>query len=213
VLYPGSPFPLDPGESGKHGVWFLDIEPDRAPAFTFRPIARHRYQPLTVDLTGIEHANEAGQRITDAVRDLHDTALGEPDGASLEYLLVRVHLGGAIPVGLNLVPELERIQLDYRLTRGSIETIRDRTTPRVDLHAIATEQSPPGAVARILLALQDDKPTTPLLAAARQHADAMMRQSPFGDVRDDAGIDPQAALERASWQLLNTLLAQQDRHA
>src|SRR4029079_11810113 len=29
VLYPGSPFPLDPGESGKHGVWMLEIERDQ----------------------------------------------------------------------------------------------------------------------------------------------------------------------------------------
>jgi DNA repair exonuclease SbcCD nuclease subunit len=208
VLYPGSPFPLDPGESGKHGVWFLDIEPERPPRFSFRPIARHRYQPLAIDLTGIEQASEAAKRVTDAVRDLHDAALAEPDGATLEYLLVRVLLTGTVPVGLKVADEMDQVQTSYRLPRGSIEAIQDLTRPQVDLAALAGEKSPPGALARLLLSLHDHAERPALLDSAEQAAESLARHPHFSAVAGESLLDPAVALEHASWQLLDTLLAQ-----
>jgi len=211
VLYPGSPFPLDPGESGKHGVWFLDIDRDRPAKFTFRSIARHRYELLTVDLTGVERADQAGQRVADALRETHAAAKAEPDGATLEHLLARVRLTGTVPVGLDLAGEMARLQSGYRLADRSIESIEDLTRPAVDLQALATEKSPPGAIARILLGLEQKSGEHPLLQAARQEAGSLKRHPQFGLVAEDDGIDPAIALERASWQLLDALLTQREQ--
>lgn len=213
VLYPGSPFPLDPGESGKHGVWFLDIESDHPPRFTFRPIARHRYELLEIDLSGIEQADEAARRVTDIARDRHDAALREPDGATLEYLLMRIHLTGTVPVGLNLASTLEQIQSGYRLAKGEIESIRDLTQPRVDLETLAVEKSPPGALARLLLSLQQPETRTPLLTESERETASLSRQAHFGPVADEPMLDPAVALEQASWRLLDTLLAQRGHGA
>ncbi len=208
VLYPGSPFPLDPGEPGTHGVWFLDIVQQGSPRFTFRPIARHRYQPIDVDLTGITQPRDAGERVADDIRLALDAALSEPGGQTLEHLLFRVNLIGTIPVGIDLDREMGQVKDDFRPPRASIETIRNQTRPEVDLLALAGEKSPPGALARIILSLREDPASVSLLADAQREEAKIRGQSLFADLHDTPMRSPEDALEAASWWLLETLLAQ-----
>jgi DNA repair exonuclease SbcCD nuclease subunit len=208
VLYPGSPVPLDPGETGEHGVWLLDIEREQAPQFTFRPIARHRYHPIDIDLTGITQPRDAGERVADEIRRAHDATLGEPQRQTLEYMLFRVSLIGTIPVGIDLDHEMDLVQRDVRLPRATIETIRNQTRPQVDLLALAGEKTPPGALARMILALRESPASVPLLADAQREVAKVRGQSPFGDLQDLDMLSPGDALEAASWRLLETLLAQ-----
>ena len=126
---------------------------------------------------------------------------------------MRLHLTGTVPVGLNLASTLEQIQSGYRLAKGEIESIRDLTRPRVDLEMLAGEKSPPGAWARLLLALQQPETSTPLLAEAERNAASLSRQAHFGAVADEPMLDPAVALEQASWRLLDTLLAQRGHGA
>jgi hypothetical protein len=119
-------------------------------------------------------------------------------------------LTGTVPTGLDLDGELTNIRSGYRSAERSIESIRNLTRPLVDLRALAAEKSPPGAVARMLLAMQDDPEHHPLIKQVRQAADALHRHQHFALIDDLQAIEPASTLEQASWSLLNALLAQKE---
>ena len=96
VLYPGSPYALDPGEPGVHGVWLATFEPGAPVRFERRAIARVRYQPCRLDVIGAASAQHAIERIERGVEAALIDAKQAEDGSSLELLLLRVIVVGAI---------------------------------------------------------------------------------------------------------------------
>lgn len=66
IAYPGSPEPLDFGESGEHG-YMLVTENDGKFDTEFIPCAKHHFISAKADITGITSYNEAMQAIKDAI--------------------------------------------------------------------------------------------------------------------------------------------------
>ena len=208
VLYPGSPSPLDPGEPGSHGVWFLDIEPDRPAQFTFRPIARLRYQRLSIDVTGALDARSAGLRIFDsAEKNLLD--LESELGESLpDHILYRVHLTGRVSFARRTA-DFDAIR-EQTGGRWSIDQLTNGTRPEVDLEELAKQSSPPGAIARLIKSLDEPGAPASLLSRARSELERSNDNARFARIQDESVPDGRTLLENTAWELLDALLEQRE---
>ena len=218
VLYPGSPYALDPGETGMHGVWMLTIEPGVEPHFEQRAIAPVRYEPLAVDVTDAESQVEATDRIERSIETALRTAKESSNGAHLELLLVRLLVTGSLPVSVTLdASEMDQMQRSFNPTfdgaTAAIERIADLTTPAIELEALATGIDAPATIARLILTLQPestDPAKAAIVAEARKRAQTIARQSAFQRIDDPLPDDDAlaATIEHEAWSLLRTLLAQ-----
>ncbi|CAN5571318.1 DNA repair exonuclease [soil metagenome] len=218
ILYPGSPFALDPGESGLHGVVLVTVDLSGGFQVERRATAPIRYDRCTVDLTGATDPTMAATIIEDGVRAFLRTALAHVDGGALELLIARVVLVGRVKPGLNIDNEIAGLIEDFRYTHGTrnsvlkIEEIDNRTTPEIDLDLLAAGIDAPAAIARTLLSLQDDASVLrkTVIDGARARAQSITRgpryrELPEPDLSDSAMV---AVIEQESWLLLDALVAQ-----
>jgi DNA repair exonuclease SbcCD nuclease subunit len=215
VLYPGSPYALDPGEPGVHGVWLATFAPGAPVRFERRAIARARYQPWRIDVSGAASAQHAVERIERGVEAALIDAKQAEDGSSLELLLLRVIVAGAISPLISLKTELAQMQQNYAFPHGGatvvIEKFIDATMTAVDLQSVAAGIDAPASIARLILSLQPGLERPAIVKEARTRAEAIARQQAFRGI-NDVSIPDDAALavtiEHEAWQLLSTLLAQ-----
>lgn len=209
VLYPGSPVPLDPGEQGQHGVWFLDITPNTPASFTFAPISPLQYLPIEVDITGSEGHHAAGNTIHRELSARAKALLDSDDATHLEYLLFRVTLTGRASIGAFGTSALENAS-ELSSLGWSVERLFDQTRPAIDLDALAGQLSPPGVLADLLLDLDGDGLSVTTQQRVR---DAIERsREELAKIDDDASsepIDDRALIESTAWELLELLVAQQ----
>jgi DNA repair exonuclease SbcCD nuclease subunit len=212
VLYPGSPHGLDPGEQGAHGVWMLTIESGNRVRAAFRPIAPHQYLTLTIDATGSESADAVGALITKVVNEHLVATLRDGAPHGLVYVYYRINVIGRIPVGLDCDPVFRLIEKDLVFENGSIESITNRTQPAIDLDQLMHEQTPPGAVARLLRSLDSSEPGDPLRAQARERFATAAGQAHFSELDPATAETDQDLLRNAAWRLLETLVANHGAH-
>lgn len=210
VLYPGSPQALDPGETGAHGVWLVDVEPGRRFRARQVPFSTVRYDEVVVDVSGVEELGEVDGRIVEGVR-AHLSSLAEAGGA-LRCVPCRVRLIGRTALHRELGAYLEPMIRDLEPSAGDVtavvETIEIQTRPARELTELARGEDPVGVLARLLLALDAgtegrgvaaDGPAVDhgswlgeaerLLAAAEREADQVVR-APAYRALVDARRDP-----------------------
>ena len=218
VLYPGSPYALDPGEAGTHGVWIATFAPGEAPVFERRAIAKVRYQSCAIDLSGQESASAALDQIERGVADVLAEAKDHTDGSTLELLLLRLTVTGATPPGMSLGAELAQMQADLTLSHQgatvALEKVVDMTTTAIDLNLVAAGIDAPASIARLILSLQPGQ-RRPVMQEARRRAGEVVRQSAYRATEDEMPADEQLAamMEREAWKLLRALLAQKSAAA
>lgn len=163
ALYPGSPQPLDPTETGPHGAWLVEVDGERIGRPEPLPLATVRWEDLTIDLSGAETSDAAEARIVRAARDgLAELDLvGDP-----EWLLLRGTLTGRTGAHGALVGIVERLTESSPLelesvgdgrggARARLVEARDETRPTVDLRSRAEGDDPVALLADLLLALGD----------------------------------------------------------
>ena len=205
VLYPGSPAPLDPGEPGAHGVWFLDLEPNRPAEFSFRPLSPLRYEPIEVDLTGAANERDASTRVYDQIEGRLHTLERSGEAPANGYLLCRIHLTGRTALPRGFQAEIKQ-SLDQTMGRWSIESLIDRTRPVVSLDDLSLESSPAGALARLILQIGDDESSSATIARAETVIEAECAAGHFRPLDETAPPDARAMLEDVAWDLLERVL-------
>jgi len=210
VLYPGSPQPLDPGESDAHGVWFLDIDAAGRAEFSFRPLASVRYQRLQIDIAGAQDVNEAGQRVFDQINVDANDLLRTAFGATPELILYRIELTGRTPLGASRTAEFETFR-QQSTDLWAIETVLDSTRPAIDLDRFAGESSPAGVAARLLQALERGE-SPPTLAKAHAALDTVQTAAPYRSFEDDAPA-ARAIVADVTWELLEALVTSRSGEA
>jgi DNA repair exonuclease SbcCD nuclease subunit len=156
VLYPGSPQGMDPGETGCHGPWLLDVNGQAKLRPRQVPTGRVRYEQLEVELGGTESVDDVRARVLKSLRTHLEpacTACGP-----LELVLCRLVFTGRTAlhrqlrrVSAEMVGELE---VPVGAVVARIEKIDIATRPAVDLQELARGGGPPGALARVLVDLQ-----------------------------------------------------------
>jgi DNA repair protein SbcD/Mre11 len=115
--YPGNPDPLTFGESGERGAVLVQVAADGAIARERHQVAVSAMSDVTVDLTGITHSGQVGERVLQAVAGLSGmvrvTLVGEI-GPEADLRLQDV-TSLPVPHLAALVPRFGRVFAAYNL--------------------------------------------------------------------------------------------------
>jgi len=217
VLYPGSPQAMDPGETGPHGPWLIEVHSARRVEATRWAMSKVYYDEVAVDLTDVQTNEEFQRVLSDRVRE--QLRCVAEDGGPLEYLSLRLELTGYTPLCSQLDNLIEKIVEEYHPSLGEvtagIDKITNHTTPPIDLEELAAKHDPPGVLARTLLSLQADETgenVTDLVSAARRKAMEVHAARGYTQISADPAPDDAAVrqcLIRQGTLLLDRLLAQE----
>ena len=218
ILYPGSPQAMDPGETGVHGPWLVEIAGPRQ--VTARPLgmSRVRYEQLAVDLGGAATQEEFQARVTaECRRRLAEVASG--DGPP-ERLVLRLELVGRTAVCGQVEGWVGPLAEEFDPSAGgvtaTIDKVTNNTRPEIDLEELAAKHDPPGVLAGVLLRLesgQGEEELKVLLREAHQKMLQVHRSATYARI-DDGPPDLDAArrcLLHQGMLLLETLRSQEKR--
>ena len=219
VLYPGSPQAMDPGETGAHGVWMVEI--DAGGRFAARPLALAtvRYDVAEVDLSGVDDEGEVHNRITRAVREKLEECVAEGCGP-LRYLSLRLWLTGRTRLHRRLESICAGVPGDMEMERDGVVAMVERVTvdtrPAREMEELARAQDAPGELARLIRALRSGELSPgqeALLRAATRAAADVRSAKPYRVLCDEPDLPPETTvriLAECSELLLDELLAQKE---
>lgn len=219
--YLGSVTGLDPGEPGDHGPWLVSVDGGRIRALEQWVLAPLRWEPLALDVTGLENAEDAHARLIDKLR-ARDRALAGATEVP-KAVGVRLSLTGRSDLAREIEAQFEAERLRILVageTTGAhwfIETVYSVTEPEIPLHQLAERSDPPGLLARRLLHLQ----TPHTEAAQRLIADGRKRLQQLRSESRWQPLDPESLedeevvdwLHRAGTRMLADMLAQPEADA
>jgi DNA repair exonuclease SbcCD nuclease subunit len=235
VLYPGSPLAMDPGETGPHGPWLVELGRD---GVTCRqvPISTVRYETLEVNLEGADDRAAVEERVSRAIGECIERHAAE--SGVLEALSLRLRLTGRCRAHREVLHHLSELigtgELAQRIDRSGrlrawVDKAESVTRPSVDLQDLSRANDPPGAVARMILALSDPAGASrysELLQRARARMEDLHRHQAFAGLalpehaegmrEGEDAPDAEAArrlLVRNGFLLLDALLAQKEPRA
>jgi DNA repair exonuclease SbcCD nuclease subunit len=218
VLYPGSPQPLDPGETGAHGPCLVEVGADGKAQTSPLPRATLRYDLVEVSVDGEEDKEGVDETITDAVRERLREALKEQP--ELRRLVCRLRLTGRTSLHQELgdiARELaDGLELPVDEALATVEKTQIQTRPDLDLKRIAEGSDPPSVLARLLLDVENNEEselTREAWAEIKKVRDRVMRSPPYDPLRknEEEALDAKSmkeTLRRQGLLLLDELLGQ-----
>lgn len=217
ILYPGSPQAMDPGESGAHGAWLLEIEDGRCEARQI-PLSTVRYEVIEVDVTDVTDALEVHSRVRAAVKSA--LAEVEENGCGpLRFFSCRVRLTGRTPLHRKLGDEASELAAEAQIPGTStvsalIERISVDTRPALSLPDLARVNDAPGNIAKLLLALEDgslNADQEALLRSAERWTGEVGRARSFSSLPNAPTPDPANILKDLAYLLLDEMMASKER--
>ena len=217
VLYPGSPQAMDPGETGTHGPWLIDVDSKHNCTAKMIALSKVHYSELTVDLSDQQTKDEFEAHLLDRTREhLDDIAV---DGSPLEYASLRIELTGRTLLCGQVDGFADLLREQFERTVGQvtarINRVANNTLPWIDLEELALKHDPPGILAQILLQLksgQTDDGLAKLLHDAHQKQQEVFHAGAYGSIGDDKVPDITATrhcLIRQGTLLLDRLLVEE----
>jgi DNA repair exonuclease SbcCD nuclease subunit len=223
VLYPGSPQPLRPTETGAHGPWIVEVEEDGTARASHIPRSTLRYSAFDVDLSNIDQADNLEGAITDAIRGKLQEA--KDTGPEIQHLVCRLRLHGRTSLHRVIQNRSTEWAQNFEVPQtgvvATVDQVNVETRPELNLTQIAKGNDPPGVLAQLLLALEgedDDHEIGDELIqdawAKIQSAVGQVTQSPaYQPLRESGTIEPQSedllvAARRQGILLLDELHAQ-----
>jgi len=160
ILYVGAPQALDPSEFGLHGPWIAELDAEGIRNLTQIPCSDVRYETLRVDLSGVHSEEVFESTVLSGLDDFAAEIASE--AGPLRYLSLRLELFGQT----ELAPRLPGLSTNLTDTERQMQQFLvglDKTaitaTAPVDLQEYARSDTPPGALARILLELDREEPS------------------------------------------------------
>lgn len=217
LLYTGSPQAMDPGETGPHGPWLVELHGPRRVGARQLPMSRVRYENVDVDLANLADRDEVESYLATSVGRYLSDLSAETD-EPIEQLSLRMTLCGRTPLSSQLEvltrPMVEQFERRYRGITARIDKIANETLPVVNLEDLAEKHDPTGVLARTLLALQsgeDPRETADLIRKAQAEMLEVHNAPAYGALRIDSPPDGEMVrrtLIRQGRLLLDTLLAQ-----
>lgn len=225
ALYPGSPYALDPGEKGLHGIWMADIEPSGSVSLNQIPISPVHYAATEVDLQGITDEPGFQRQLSFALQELGERASGLYGSASLKVVSARLTCIGECPAHMMVdtwIQQARTSMATYPVGSISIEldTLTSSVRPPIDLHQRAEGSDPVAEAAKIILALDEVSPAPPYSTLIADTLDRMQKvyehpgyawlKTPDigrSDAPDESGA--RAFIRSRAWELLSLLVAQE----
>ncbi|MEJ7839322.1 MAG: DNA repair exonuclease [Thermomicrobiales bacterium] len=222
VLYPGSPYAMDPGEPGVHGAWMLTLDYGKAPDVTLIPLSPVEYRTVVIDVSGLTDEVHFGNIVHDALtRDAEATTAQHDE--RLRELSIRIHVVGESTDHANVDRWLSRFQQDTDFSASRLPMVIDKVSnsvrPPMQLRELAAGNGPAAELASLILALEQETLPDPyadfvgeLVGDLNQVSD----HSNFSQLRDpDSPLDLAPAAVRTmvrdrSWALLSALIGTRD---
>jgi DNA repair exonuclease SbcCD nuclease subunit len=186
VLYPGSPQPLDPAETGRHGVTLVELTPD-GQVDTAEPVdlAGLAYATTRVDVSEVDSKEMFEETLIYEIDRAHESIVA--DREALRWVVHRIELVGRCTQHRHLDPwsrELhDQLRPQYEGVAGTIDEVRVETRPSFDLEQLAEGDDPPGVLAELMLAAGAGVPDNNDIAISEE-LDALLR-SLARDLRRD----------------------------
>ena len=224
AIYPGSPWAMDPGERGSHGVYIATFAGATLVSLERRNTSPVLFTTGQVDVAGIESQSDLFESIMLALQGLGQVA-SEHHGESLRVVSCRLHLVGRtarlheigvwahnaettaepVPVGGNVIVLLDRLILDAR--------------PAIDLEELSRSMDPAGELARLIISLDSPEPqdlkAEQVLRSASASVDTVWQNSAYLPLQDGEGAsgmpDVKDLVLEQAWVLLSTLVAQREQ--
>lgn len=225
ALYPGSPYALDPGEPGIHGIWLAEINPSGAVSLQSIPISPVCYASIDIDLTGVTDETGFQQRLSDALQQFGEQTIRDYGSTALNTISARLRCTGECPahplVDSWIEPARQGLE-SYPVGNVVIEvdTFTSSVRPPIDLQQRAHGTDPVAEAAKIILALNEDTaahPYSELIANTMQEMRNIYGHSGYIRLRtaDDINGAPSESdardLVRArAWEMLSLLVAQEN---
>jgi DNA repair protein SbcD/Mre11 len=216
-LYPGSLLALDPGETGVHGAWLLEVAARERPGFTLIPLSPVRYDTVTVALDGVTGEGSVGSRILAAAVEALQNAVVESAG-QLKMLCCRLRVTGRTPLHGRMASIVETaVDLDVH-REGARAVVDSRkvidTAPALDLEDLARGNDAAARLSQILLSLDAGADLdADLVHTAGRAAAGVYNRSQYLSV-DAAGpprdADVRAILRRQAALLLDSMMSQKE---
>ncbi|WP_457653264.1 metallophosphoesterase family protein [Rhodocaloribacter sp.] len=220
ILYPGSLQPLDPGETGVHGPWVLEVHSSGRVTAEQLPLATLHYCEREVDVGAVDTPEALEPHLAQALeQDLRGRVEAQP---SLAHVVYRLRLTGRSRLHRKLPGFAEQIRDELVIPCGNTTGLVDRvivdTRPQVPLERLTGRSDMLGILARFLQSLEeDDTPAdlAPLLRDAQHEARRLVASNAYAPLRRERSLQPpsEATLRRMLQEqgllLLDELLAQQ----
>ena len=188
ALYPGSPQVLDPGETGPHGPWIVEIVRGSVGTPRQVPLSTVWYGRHTIDVSRAESAADVEATLLAEIRT-EAARIAQIAGPHLAHVSLRLRLEGETPVAHQVEVIAADLIGDLSLTAGNasvaVESVDIRAMPVVDLAEYAAMHTAPGALARLLLELDRDDPAaevSQLIRQARSELERVDRQREFAQL-------------------------------
>jgi DNA repair exonuclease SbcCD nuclease subunit len=220
ILYPVSPQPLDPGESGVHGPWLVQVEPDGSVHAEQLPLATVRYESVPVDVAPAEELRDIAPLIHQAAEEHLQAGM---ENHRPELVLLRATLAGRCAAHSALHRERARLvrdlQFEFDSVPALVDTLQVDTRPPVNLQELAQGTNPAARIARLLMDLEANAPLEAHGELVQEALDAMREahsSSAYNALRRARTPEQptrREAVERLQTQallLLDTLLAQKE---
>jgi len=199
ILYPGSPQPLRPPETGARGPTLLTVDHTGHITTELVPLATIRYESLHVDVSAADALPDVhriiGVTITDRLR-----SLGE-DQPGLRHVAFRLQLEGRTSLQREIAAAAESIEKALDVPEGGIEAGVERvvvkTRPRRDLAAHARDAGPTGVLARLLIELENGTADgMPLAKDAERVAESLLQTRAYLPLRHEGVAAPSPEIVR-----------------
>ena len=215
LLYPGSPQAMDPGETGPHGPWLIEVHGrHNITAPRQIPLSKVLYSALEVDLSDVE------------TEDALDACLLKRTGMHLkdiahssnppEFVSLRIQFTGRTRLCGQVDDYFKSLELErsFESVTQNVDQVTNHTLPAINLQQLAQQHDPPGILARTLLELhagQSSARLAALLDEAHQKQREVFNSHNYATLSEDALPDVSATRQRLLRQgnlLLDRLLAQ-----
>jgi len=205
AFYCGSPYALDSGEGGSHGVWLIEEEsPVRWKEPHFIPLSPVRYEEVTVSVTGLEEIEAVRSLLRKNVRAVAD---GLTFSGNL-YLTIRFVGSLAIALSLAEVMGTGEEEASFPAKDGITCTVQrsfiDQTNPAIDLDQL---QGGSGADSQLARLLTDEQL---LIDLYRQFEEESYNTTVYSSLAQEQVDDAEALARsrRAALSLLEAMVEQ-----
>lgn len=161
ILYPGSPQPLDPSDTGARGPRLVEVNADGKVTTTALSRATVRYESVEVDVGGEDDIESVEEAVTDALRDcLREALESQPE---LLHMVCRLRLTGRTSAHRQVGDLASRLTDRFELPVGEASASVDKTEvftrPDLNLERIAEGSDPPAVLATLLRAVEEGEET------------------------------------------------------
>ena len=219
VFYPGSPQAMKPGENGDHGPWIIEIDDSSTVSSCQQlPLSSVRYDEWPIDITDCENEdlkitiqNEATRYAETTLSDLkHPPHLA----------LLRLVLSGesAAHQGYRNEEFAESIYSEDLSSTGEteiyVEKIIDDSRPVIDLAEVAERKDPMGVIARLIIDLESDNPSSKLaglIADCQNKLGEIHQRVHYKNICEEIEAGPDEAIRILTQQARRLLLKLQEQ--